>query len=78
MCEKNILKAFDRIDGITEVKVDLEKKNVTVNYNEAVITVLKIKSIISKTGYDADDIKRDPSAYDKLDECCKDDSQSQG
>lgn len=78
MCEKNILKAFDRIDGITEVKVDLENKNAQINYNEAVITVSEIKSIISKTGYDADDIKRDPSAYDKLDECCKDDSHSHG
>jgi len=75
-CEKNILKAFDRIDGITEVNVDLKNKNVKINYNEAVITVSEIKSIISKTGYDADDIKRDPSAYDKLDECCKDDSHS--
>lgn len=73
-CEKNILKAFNRIDGITNVTVDLKKKIVTVNYNAAVITVPSIKTIISNTGYDADEIERVASAYEKLDECCKDDS----
>jgi copper chaperone CopZ len=75
-CEKNIHKAFNRVEGITEVQVDLDKKTIKVNYDEAIINVESIRLIISKAGYDADDLKRDPSAYEKLDECCKDDTKS--
>lgn len=77
-CEKNILKAFRDKNSVTKVKVNLKSKNVEIDYDQALITVEQLREIISKAGYDADDVKRDPTAYDSLDECCKDDSEHHG
>jgi len=30
-----------------------------------------IRAAISKLGFDADNVKADPTAYEKLDGCCK-------
>jgi hypothetical protein len=43
----------------------------TITFNPSKITSVKIREEISKLGYDADDIKADPAAYQKLDGCCK-------
>lgn len=77
-CEKNIIKAFRNNNSITKVKVNLKNKNVEIDYDQALITVEQIRKIISKAGYDADDVKRDTDAYESLDECCKDDSEHHG
>ena len=57
--------------GIKNVVLDEKEMTITVSYNPEKITVEKIRERISKLGYDADDIKADAEAYQKLDGCCK-------
>ena len=53
--------------------LDEQSKQVTVRYNLAKTTTEAIRTAISKLGYDADDVKADPKAYEKLPACCKKD-----
>lgn len=71
MCRSNIRKALLAIDGIDDVKVDTKAKKTTVKYSSNLVGIEKIKETISNAGYDADDVKRNPEAYEKLDDCCK-------
>ena len=57
--------------GIKNIILDEKAMTITVAYNPEKITVEKIRERISKLGYDADDVKADTAAYQKLDGCCK-------
>ncbi len=52
---------------------ELDDKNmtITVYYNGQKTNVDNIRTGISQLGYDADDVKADVAAYEKLDNCCK-------
>lgn len=71
MCRSNIRKALLSIDGIDDVKVDTKAKTTSVKYASNLVSIEKIKEGIANAGYDADDVKRNPDAYEKLDDCCK-------
>jgi mercuric ion binding protein len=60
--------------GVKEVTVDLKTKEVTVKYNPSKTTPDELRAALSKLGYDADDVKADKKAYDKLPACCKKDA----
>jgi len=45
----------------------------TVEYKLGKTSPEKIRTAVSKIGYDADDVVADPKAYEKLPECCKKD-----
>ena len=71
-CEKNIKKILHSdLIGINEVEIDLEQKIATIRYNPDQTNVETIEITITRAGYDANDRKRDPLAYDDLPECCK-------
>jgi len=72
-CAKAIEKAMYRVEGVKEVDVDLEKKLVEVKYVGLQTNLEYLESAITAIGYDANDKKRDPDAYEKLDACCKSD-----
>jgi len=57
--------------GIRLVVVDDKAMTITVTYNPKQTNPDAIRLAISKLGYDADDVKADPTAYDNLDGCCK-------
>ena len=57
--------------GIKNIVLDEKAMTITITYNPEKITVEKIRERISKLGYDADDVKADTAAYQKLDGCCK-------
>lgn len=57
--------------GIRLVVVDEKAMTITVTYNSKKTNPDTIRQTISKMGFDADDVKADPAAYDKLDSCCK-------
>lgn len=59
------------INGIKTYEINMKDTTITVVYNPLKITPKEIKTAISKMGYDADEVKADPVAYEKLDECCK-------
>jgi periplasmic mercuric ion binding protein len=70
-CKDRIEKNLKKFDGIKDAVLNLDDKKVTVKYDKNVISVDKIKKILSKTGYDADDVKADAKAYKKLPKCCQ-------
>jgi copper ion binding protein len=70
-CAKTIEKAVYRVEGVKEVNVDVDKKLVEVKFVSLQTNVEFIESAITEAGYDANDKKRNPDAYEKLDACCK-------
>lgn len=58
-------------DGIKTVEVDAKAMTIKVIYDSRKTTIDKIRLLISKLGYDADNIKADPAGVAKLDGCCK-------
>ena len=70
-CGGRILKQLYNEDGIKSTSVDSKANTITVVYDTRKTDVEKIRVLISKMGFDADDIKADPIAVSKLDDCCK-------
>lgn len=71
MCTITISEALFAFDGVKNVSADEEKHTVTVQFIEQKINLQKIKKAITKVGYDADNLKANKAAYDKLHGCCK-------
>jgi len=57
--------------GIKTNVVDPKAMTITITYNSEKTTPEKLREAISKLGFDADDVKADLTAYNKLDGCCK-------
>lgn len=57
--------------GIKSYHVDDKANIITVVYKPKKITPAEIRQAIAKMGFDADDIKADEEAYNKLDACCR-------
>jgi copper chaperone CopZ len=72
-CAQTVEKAVYRVEGVKEVEVALKEKSVTVKYLPEQTNLETIVLAISDAGYDANDRKRDPAAYEALDACCKTD-----
>jgi copper chaperone CopZ len=72
-CVTTVTKALKKVDGVKTAKVDLKKKTATVKYASTKVTVDKLEKAITMAGYDANNLKRNPEAYEKLDACCKGD-----
>ncbi|MET0760672.1 MAG: heavy metal-associated domain-containing protein [Flavobacterium sp.] len=73
-CETCGLKFKDqmlKISGVKMYELDEKAMTITVYYNSKKTNLITIKKAISKLGYDADDVKADPQAYENLDGCCK-------
>ncbi|MFD2529310.1 heavy-metal-associated domain-containing protein [Polaribacter marinaquae] len=59
-CVANVRKTLSDLDGINEVKVSLENKSATLQYNPNNISLDKIKQTIDKIGYKAGTVKKLP------------------
>jgi copper chaperone CopZ len=70
-CKERIESVLAFEKGIKSSKLDLETKQITVVFQPAKTDPETIKKTISKTGYDADDVRKDEKAYNKIPECCK-------
>ena len=57
--------------GIKSVDLDLETKVLTLEYRTDKTDADKLRTAVSKIGYDADDVKADEAAYQKLPACCQ-------
>ena len=71
MCARTIEKAVKSVEGVAEVSVDVEKKQVEIKYASLGMQIDRLESAITAAGYDANDKKRDPEAYERLPACCK-------
>jgi copper chaperone CopZ len=70
-CKARIEKYVMREYGVSSVKVDVKKKTTTVTWITDRTNIENIKAAIANVGYDADDVKAEESAYNKLPKCCK-------
>jgi len=70
-CGDTITEALKGIEGVQEASVDIEKKVATVQFLTAKTDLSKLERAVAEAGYDANDIKRNSEAYEKLDSCCK-------
>lgn len=60
-----------KISGVKMYELDEKAMTFTVYYNPKKTSLDEIRKGISNLGYDADDVKADPVAYENLDGCCK-------
>ncbi len=74
MCKEKIEKEIGFSKGVRKAELNKGSKILTVYYNPKKTTPEAIRLRVSKTGYDADDMKADEKAYNKLPSCCKKDS----
>lgn len=71
MCKERIEKGMSFEKGVKEVSLNVKTKMLTVTYKTSKTDLEKLKTAVTKIGYDADDLTADPKAYEKLPECCK-------
>lgn len=57
--------------GVKSVVIDGKAQTITVKYKPKQVTPDKIRTVISNAGYDADTVKANPKAHEKLDGCCR-------
>jgi mercuric ion binding protein len=72
MCKEAIEYDLVYEKGVKSSDLDLDNKVVTVVYNPKKTDAETIRKRITKVGYHADDLIRDPRAYENLPFCCKD------
>ena len=71
MCKETIEEGLAYTKGIRSSRVDVDKNQITVVYNEKRITVDGIKEAINGLGYVAGDSKPTREEYETLHECCR-------
>ena len=71
MCKKTIEHDMSFEKGVKSTSLDIDTKTVTVVYNSGKTNPEKIRLALTKIGYDADSLKADPKAFEKLPDCCK-------
>jgi mercuric ion binding protein len=70
-CGLKFKKEMLNIKGLKMYELDDKVMTFTIYYNPKKTDLQTVKIAISKLGYDADEVKADPSGYEKLDNCCK-------
>ncbi len=71
MCKETIEKAMAFEKGVVKSELVVETKILKVTYKPAKTTPEAIRRAVSEAGYDADEVKADPTAYKNLSDCCK-------
>jgi copper chaperone CopZ len=71
MCKKRIERDLGVSKGIINSNLDLTDKVVTIKYNTKKTSPEKIKEVISKIGYDADEVIADQKSHAALPDCCQ-------
>lgn len=70
-CGKSFQSEMLKIKGVKMYDLNPEAGQITVFYNPQKTNLKTIRTAITKLGYDADELRADPEAYEKLDGCCK-------
>lgn len=70
-CKKTIEDYLKYEEGVTNIVVDFKQKFAKVTYLVDRTNLENIKTAIANAGYDAEDVKADADAYNKLPKCCK-------
>tara|TARA_B100001758_G_C18086704_1_gene441099 strand:+ start:145 stop:495 length:351 start_codon:yes stop_codon:yes gene_type:complete len=70
-CKENIEEEMQFTKGVTAVELDIESKILTVTFKTKKTNAANLRKAISSIGYNADDVKADKKAHDKLPLCCQ-------
>ena len=70
-CKDIIEEEMQFTKGVTAVELDTESKILTVTFKTKKTNAAKLRKVISSIGYNADDVKADKKAHDKLPLCCQ-------
>ena len=70
-CKKRIEEKLNYTAGIKFAELHVPTKELTVRFSAKKITLAEIKKIVSEIGYDADEVKANPTSVKKLPACCK-------
>lgn len=70
-CGKRFQTEMLKIKGVRMYELNESEQTITVYYNPKKTNLKTIKTKITQFGFDADDLKAEPIAYEKLAECCK-------
>ncbi len=70
-CADRIVAACKRMDGVSNVVADLNKKTVDVTYKTLNIGIKNVDFAIAEAGFDADDVKATEEARKALPADCK-------
>jgi periplasmic mercuric ion binding protein len=70
-CGKSFQSELLKVKGLKMMELDEKAMTITVFYDGKKTNLESIKTAIANLGYDADELKANPAAYEKLDGCCK-------
>lgn len=71
MCKTAIETALLKTEGVQSAYFNLANGIVRIKYDKAKTNPDALRLVISKIGYDADNVPADKAAYDALHTCCK-------
>ena len=70
-CKERIEEEMQFTRGVTAVDLDIESSILTVTFKRKKTDADKLRNAISLIGYNADDVKANKKAHDKLPSCCQ-------
>lgn len=70
-CKVRLEEVLNYTKGVKYSNLDVASKVLEIKYLPSKISLEKIKQMISELGYDADEVKANPTAYEALPACCK-------
>ncbi|MCQ2285633.1 MAG: cation transporter [Bacteroidales bacterium] len=70
-CQTLMMENIPYEKGVSDCTYDMHSSKLTVTYNPAQTNPDKLRSAVSKLGYNADNVKADSVARAKLPACCK-------
>ncbi len=71
MCEKRIVKAALRVDGVSKADWNKETKQMELVFDDTKTDLDKVRVAIAKVGHDTPKHKASTEVYDALPDCCK-------
>jgi len=70
-CKERIEEVMQFTRGVTAVDLDIESSILTVTFKTKKTDTDKLRKAVSLIGYNADDVKANRKAHDKLPSCCQ-------
>lgn len=70
-CKEKIEEEMQFTRGVTAVELEIETGILTVSFKKKKTDIDKLRQVISSIGYNADDVKGNKKAHDKLPSCCQ-------
>ncbi len=74
MCKRTLETQLIREPGVQTVSLDVKSKNLTLVYSPRTTAPEKLRTAVTKVGYDADGQLADQKAHDRLKPCCRKDA----